>query len=312
VKLTLATFGLFAALTSAGCAQSSSSAGTREGQVPNPIDKPEQTSDSRCSTTDIDGQSYSYCVVDLADQLSRTTPRPWDNTINIVYYWHGLNGAPEEIIDGSILNELSKLTGDHMPVVVSMSMGPKGVVTKQASAITLKLIPSIEKKIVQGDLPISRQMAGMSMGGFNTLRVVGETPAMFKAAQALCPALVAFNPHSDSEVQNYLQRNKAVLDIPFFQVVLNVFRSHFSHANDWAPNNPFTFLTEGKYNSVDLFLSAGSSDELGFFEGVDRFKKADARGSNPMLQTSIVSGRHCSFDSQRLVLIISMNLVTGL
>lgn len=293
------------ALVACSSSSNSSSPGgpTAQQDKPNPPTRPE------CALITIENQDYSYCVWDPAGQLQGLPS--WRNTVNLVYYWHGVEGRPEEIFDSTLFTSLRREFGTNMPTLISLSMGPEGVVVGQAAAIGQKLIPALEAKRVPRGLRISRQMMGLSMGGHNALRVAGETPSMFKAVHALCPALVSFDPGDPAEVQNYFHRNKETIDITFANEVLRVFRNHFSKPGDWETTNPFALLKKGRYQSMDLFLSVGREDELGFAEGVERFAKAGPPGPNPHLSLSIVPGRHCSFDERRLSPALRLHLVTG-
>jgi dienelactone hydrolase len=253
-----------------------------------------------CSVMNASTGSFNYCVLDPSDKLKKS-----DKAVSIVYYWHGVNGSPSEIFNNPLIAQFAQYT-TQIPVVISISKGPQGVIGNDAGAVVDEVIPTIEKAEGVSNREVARQLVGASMGGHNVLRIAAEDPFKFVAATALCPALVNMNPHNSSELVSYMQRHGSYLDQNFFQSVMAVFRSAFPTSADWIRNNPIEFLKKNAYGRLPVHLSIGTEDSLGFNEGVEAFESIYRTNAlRVKLETSYVSGGHCAFDTKKASQFIS-------
>src|SRR4051812_28007385 len=107
-------------LSFTACSSSSSSPYAPPTPPVGTLDVPTKTTDPRCSTIQVGAQEYSYCVFDPSGQLQNT--QVGFPTANIVYYWHGLGGGPEEIFDAEFASLAQSFT--RSPVFISLSTGP--------------------------------------------------------------------------------------------------------------------------------------------------------------------------------------------
>ncbi|MES2963955.1 MAG: hypothetical protein V4760_08695 [Bdellovibrionota bacterium] len=248
-----------------------------------------------CSSVVLSKRPLSYCFQDRENQSSKPEP-------NVIYYFHGLGGNEEEIFGrlAFLLDAFSQLFGVDMPVVVGVSLGSSGVMGHEAADIVSRGIPQIEKTFAPGK-PVQRLLLGASMGGHNVLRLGGESASSFVGAAGLCPAMGTFNGHDVAAVAAYKRRHAQNLDLDFFNRALAVYKKELPTAKAWADNNPFTLLPRGAYDGLPIFLSVGTEDSLGFYEGVREFTKLSVLRPGMSIQSPEVPGGHCAFDVDALL-----------
>lgn len=72
-------------------------------------------------------------------------------------------------------------------------------------------------------------------------------------------------------------------------------------------NNPIEILKLNAYSQLDIHLSIGTEDTLGFNEGVQVFEST-ANSLKGRTTASYVSGPHCVFDTQQVGTFLSGHL----
>ena len=290
---------LFSSLIFVSCSQKTSATGAINGaggdgkETGSGTDGKPKPHQMQCSKVQIAKQTLSYCYQDLADLLQ--SPEP---TASVIYYWHGIDGTPQQIFSTKLMSDLSAKLGPKMPIVVALSLGTRGLVTDQTmSAVQFGLF-GVEKKISQTK-KFNRILLGNSMGGYNSLRTLAGMPSRFSSVAALCPALITFDPYNSQDVDAYMLRNAAHFDDKFFAEVFDLLKTTFPNKPDWTANDPFTFLAQGAYDHKNLFLSVGQQDTLGFQEGTAAFA-TQAQTHGIAVKSAPVDGGHCAFDQAAL------------
>jgi len=146
------------------------------------------------------GRDYNYSVYlpDGYDGGSQTYP--------VVYLLHGASGDETHWPDrGNIKAVMDDLiaTGKIKPMVVIMP-GHKGAwwvdgAAEPAESVLLKeLMPHAETKYRVAKEASARAVAGLSAGGYGSVRLILRHPEMFAAAAALSPAVYVPEPPADS------------------------------------------------------------------------------------------------------------------
>lgn len=276
---------------------------------PTPSESPESPNEP-CQTVDFPtGPALRYCI-------KRATT---NNHTNIIYFFHGLGGSADDIYREPLSTALRlalESLGSKMPHVVSVSFGssvPIGVDTSVGtSSLAGELIttgfPRIEQQLgFTSANPPSRQLMGVSMGGFNVLTVSASQPDLFKTVISLCPALIAFDPFDPAQVEAYIQRNEPYVNRSSVNTALSVLRSNFPTPQAWQSTDPLRQVPLGRYDSLTMFMSIGRQDEFGFIEGANAFSK-EARARGLRLTYETVNGPHCVFDLNGLIRFLNANL----
>ena len=220
--------------------------------------------------------------------------------LTILYTFHGLGGSVRGDFD-QVYDALSRLLGNQMPVVASLSLGSDGVMGDEAGEVERIAIPEIERRI-GGDRSFRRVLLGGSMGGHNVMRLLASAErGRYAGAAAVCPALATFNGHRPEEVEAYKRRNAAVLDMEFFERALATYKVELPTESIWEANNPFTLLANGAYVGTPIFISVGTEDSVGFLEGSREFRDRAQRYPGVDIEYHEVGGKHCAFDFPRLM-----------
>ena len=259
--------------------------------------------DVTCDAVQTTHHRVGYCYSDAAGRARGADPQ-----VDVIYYFHGLGGSEQDLFSDrgrQILDLLKLAYGKKVPLIASISIGSGGVFAGTTDEIRNEGLQAIETKIAPGKT-LRRILVGGSMGGHNTLRLAASTPKDFAAVAALCPALGTFDGYNSDEVDAYIKRHKGIyFDEAFFRRAIDVYKKSIPNSAEWIANNPFSFINQGAYDGLPIFLSVGREDQLGFVEGSREFKaRADAR---PAMKVTYVEfrGPHCAFDPVALVKFLS-------
>lgn len=257
------------------------------------------------------GLMLNYCTASFPNEA---IPR------NIVYFFHGLNGQPADMFN--LLNKNSPFypvvnrLHDEAPFFISLSFGTRETIPIEAAGLdpaSLRdlldfALPLIEKDFLFYDIPVSRHLIGMSLGGHNALSVAALRPQYFKSVMAICPALINFNPFDPAQVQDYINRGQYVINPTLVNDMISTLKTKYVTEANWIARSPIHLLDAGKYDGANLFISTGSRDEYGFFEGAEAFSKAaNMRHSRPLVFAPATGG-HCSANIYEFGAFLQRNL----
>jgi S-formylglutathione hydrolase FrmB len=240
---------------------------------------------------------YSYCITQ-----DETSHNP-----DVLYHLHGLtldekawrrtDYYPE------MIRQVWKYENLEAPTVVSVSFGPVWLlVEKNASKLSglfevfLKaVIPQIEASL--GGVKGKRLLIGESMGGFNATQLLLKAPGEFAKTAILCPAITAISPYaSAADVDKYTDKNKA--DTAKVKKALFASRLFIPDEATWNTVSPLKLAPERlNHDSPDVYLSCGSSDEYGFYQGVAQFADLAYKNLNHFTWHPIFQGPHCAVDA---------------
>lgn len=219
---------------------------------------------------------------------------------DILYYLHGAGGSEHtwwsrDMYARRIEREWSD-AAYSTPTVVGISLGPRWVLNPQREAeVAETVIPAIEARL--GMAPQHRFLIGESMGGFNVIQLSMRHPALFSKVAVLCPGIMKLSPSAPLEdVLAFVARTGA--NRRRVETALQLLRSEFPTAETWAEASP---LLVGERllgpQSPALYISCGTKDEFGFFEGAKIFSEL-ARAKGVSIVWDPVQGGHCSVAPQ--------------
>lgn len=154
------------------------------------------------------GRDYAYSVY-LPDGYEADT-----RIYPVVYLLHGASGDethwPERGHIKAVMDSL--ISKGKIPPMVAIMPGHKGMwwvdgAGEPGESVLLKeLIPEVEKRFRVARDSSGKAVAGLSAGGYGTIRLIFQYPEMFAAAAALSPAVYVPEPPTTSS---------AVRDPPF-------------------------------------------------------------------------------------------------
>lgn len=149
------------------------------------------------------GRDYKYTVY-LPDGYAADT-----RTYPVVYLLHGANGDETHWRDrGNIEAVADSLIAEGRihPMVIVMP-GHKsmwwvdGAGEPAQSVLLNELIPDVEARFRVSKTAAGKGVAGLSAGGYGTVRLIFQFPEMFAAAAALSPAIYVPEPPETSSAQ---------------------------------------------------------------------------------------------------------------
>ena len=233
---------------------------------------------------------YNYCI-----------DRPAANASgDIMFYFHGLNADETEFSKAygtSVLNELANRGA--APTVISISFGPLWFLTDADNAnhpalhelVVNTIIPQMEQKITT---PLRhRVLMGESMGGFNAIQLLVKNAALFTDAVLLCPAISTLSPTStDDQLAQYAASHDGVV-LSQLYLARKLAQSEFPTQADWDTHNPLELALSLSSTSPPFFISGGTKDEWGFYEGQNEFANIAKSLGAPVEWTSIPDKGHC-------------------
>lgn len=256
-----------------------------------------QPNDKSCFTCSKAPVDFSYCV----------TQDEGSHNPDVLYYLHGITFNEKtwrrKDFYPEMIRQVWKYENVEAPTVISVSFGPTWLLVDQNTSpksglldVFLKAVmPRVEAGI--GGVKGKRLLIGESMGGFNATQLVLKAPGEFSKAAILCPAITAVSPYATpDEVKAYIARNKA--DPKKVALALQVSKYFVPDATTWDAIAPLSqAATRLNDRTPDMYLSCGSSDEYGFYEGVAKFADIASKNLNHFTWHPIFMGPHCSVDA---------------
>jgi enterochelin esterase-like enzyme len=196
-------------------------------------------------------------------------------------------------------------SGYPAPTVVSISLGPIWLLNpERADEVIKHVIPTIESRL--GIAPRHRYLIGESMGGFNAIQLLMRHPSTFKKVAVLCPGVMRLSPSATrADVTAFVARTGA--NRRRVEMAVDMWKSGFPTEGMWKEASP---LIAGERllgpQSPPLYVSCGTKDEFGFFEGAKAFAElAQAKGV-PTAWEAVVGG-HCSVAPRAVAQFFSKN-----
>jgi S-formylglutathione hydrolase FrmB len=260
---------------------------------------------AQCSTypSKILGRKVKFCF-----QRSRN-----DSSIQnepVVYFLHGLGGNESIWTKGGYSEALNKLVAEDadFPAMTFVSFetqidsffsdfqgGSSG--SKAYETWLLKdFIPYIETKFSVCRERSCRGIAGVSMGGFGSLKIALKNPETFSVVAANSPALPPFSIHEDNEMwRNYFSQTP--IGVIKGMVLLKDVRRIFPTEQLYEANNPANVVSNLP-NSTPLpgiYFDVGSEDNFGFEVGYEIFKNTLETNDIPFSSFVEEGGDHFIF-----------------
>lgn len=225
---------------------------------------------------------------------------------DIVYHLHGRN------LDERIWNDDTYMTamiqGEWQraralpPTVVTLSYGPTWLLTpkgeKAGSGLLDDLmtrLPAIEAKVGR---PHRRLLLGESMGGLNVLVAGLSYPSRFAKVAALCPGVYVTSPFASLSTLRATAERTGADPKRGFGVWLMA-RKYVVGEAEWRRISPLHLIERAGPTYPALYLSNGSYDEFGNFEGTERLAEM-ARQLGVRIEWHPLYGGHCATDTSSL------------
>ena len=239
--------------------------------------------------------AWSFCV----------NRDPTSKSGDLLYYLHARNGNATWWNDRDYhtgrIYEAWKAQGEDPPTVVSVSFGELWMLSDYATdmeggllqVFTETVIPTVEERV--GSAPARRMVAGISMGGFNTLLLAMKTEGVFTKAAAICSPFPMVSHHdglrkvlaSARETNTSLQRT----------LMLWQFSRRFYPTKEiWSANAPLVLSHSfSPATGPAIYLTCGRSDDWGCFTGSERFAATIERLGGE-IEWVPREGGHCDVD----------------
>ncbi len=244
------------------------------------------------------GKDWKYCVF-----LTPTT-----DTTTFLYSFHGRGGDENFWSEGkgytALLQNVWQKQLAKVPLVITVSFGETWVVSKKMSKDDTGLMerfqnevfPIIEKSIGR---PQQRMLIGNSMGALNALTVALEMPRHFQKVAALCPPLFKISPFDRwHKLMNFAHRTGA--HPQSILTIVGLGRRLFVNVDEWLQFNPLEKVKTVSFESrPQFYLTAGTRDEFGLYEGVEAFV-LQLQKTRAMTYWHPNTGNHCSVDIKSL------------
>lgn len=254
-----------------------------------------------CGQGTVRAVSYGYCIDRPAADV---------NDADVFVYFHGIYGSEQQWSQlTAIIQAISTARAGHMPTVISLSLGPAWLLSEfspnanPSSYRTLvdEILPVVEAKLA---VPVQhRTLIGQSMGGFNSAQLLGRDPHLFERVALICPAVSTLSPFStDPEIAAYLARHPEI-DPSLLRQAQFLTKMVYPTPQDYLPHNPLTIAAKLSAASPRIFVSAGTADEFGFYDGAVEFAKEATAGGANVTSIVIPQGRHCQQNAQSLDLL---------
>jgi pimeloyl-ACP methyl ester carboxylesterase len=240
---------------------------------------------------------YTYCTTKAKESTNK----------NVLYYLHGGGGEENEwnTISQEIYTRwLSKNV--NPPIVISISFGPYWLLVEQNASPNSGLfdvfqnivMPQIES-IASQDPINERRLLGLSMGGFNSIQLLGKLPAnTFSSSAIVCPAIVNLSPWApDSELQNFSHQTKA--DLSTLNNISQIAQNFVSNEQTWNNSvSPFALLKNISLSTPSILI-ATNEDDYTFNPGGSLFAQQLTQ-LNPTVTSEKWPGGHCAINSASL------------
>jgi hypothetical protein len=135
------------------------------------------------------------------------------------------------------------------------------------------------------------------MGGFNAAVLSLKNPKLFQRVALLCPGISTVGPYTpESDVRTFLDRHQPFINENYVRNLISWALAEFPTQQDWMNHNPLHLANTIVKSSPAYYVSCGTQDEYGFFEGAEQFAQlAQARGAS--VKWVPLDGAHCAIDA---------------
>lgn len=269
-------------------------------------------------------QAYIPETIDDIDMhcAKESEPIPWaycinkqrgSNNTDVLYYLHARNGNETWWNDRHYhtgkLYQQWRDAGLLAPTVVSISFGEQWVLTENPdekngglyTQLIEQVIPTLEKKLAYPKG--KRMLAGISMGGFNTLVVAMKSKHFFHKAAALCAPLYN-GSHHDGLLLTAQKFFKSDTSLKRAAMLWGFSQRYYPQLKDWQNNDPLALSASfDPRGAPEIYLSCGQNDDWGCMQSsqilVDSIKKNSGN-----IQWVPRPGGHCDIDHRSLALFL--------
>ncbi|MEL7486549.1 MAG: alpha/beta hydrolase-fold protein [Pseudomonadota bacterium] len=250
--------------------------------------------------------------------FEETSPVAWSFCLNIdagsdnddiLFYLHARNGNAtwwnDRTYHTGALYEAWRATGQSPPIVASVSFGKIWVLADGEADAGRRLydlfintvIPAVETKARDHGKALSgdRMIAGISMGGFNTLIVAMKAKDVFTKAAAICSPLPTVS-HHDGLRRVIGAARRSDTSLKRAALLWKFSTDYFPKREYWRENDPLalsrSFTPEG---APAIYLTCGKRDDWGCFDGSEQFAANVKRAGGDIIWAPREGG-HCDID----------------
>lgn len=225
---------------------------------------------------------------------------------DVLYHLHGRRLDEQVWNDDTYMTAMVQAqwqeTGVAPPTVVTLSYGDTWLLTPKGAREDSGLLedmmgrlPEIERNI---GAPRRRMLVGESMGGLNVLIAGLSNPNTFERIAALCPGVYAVSPFETLSVnREVIERTGANPKMAFGIWMLA--RKYVANEDEWRRVSPLALIERAGPQSPALYLSNGSYDAYGNYEGT-RLLAERATGRGVRTEWHPLYGGHCATDIKSL------------
>jgi pimeloyl-ACP methyl ester carboxylesterase len=261
----------------------------RSSEISSGVSPVDASLSHQCGQDSAGGVSYSWCI---------DTPTTHANQ-DVVFYLHGLEGNSASFISRYPKLEPALQAKGAAPTVLTVSFGPIWFLTDEATPIhpalhqvfVSQIIPQMEARLKR---PIrNRLIMGESMGGLNASELFLKNGNLFSRAVILCPAMSILTPFaSDQDLQAFLATR------PYVQAQLvgesrTISQAEFPTPTIWKADDPLELVTKLSPSAAPVYISSGTHDEWGFYDGAAQFAHLATQQKAPVTWVSIPNVGHC-------------------
>ncbi len=218
---------------------------------------------------------------------------------DVLFFLHGATGSHKHWVQKyKGVRDVWRAKGFQPPVVVTFNFGPTWFMAEKNKSpfsglfqfYLESLIPWAEKQI--GHKAERKLLLGESMGGFNAAQFYFKRPDVFSKVAIVCPAFTSWGPQSPKEeVEEYVRRTNA--NEGHIKWLRAGWKAFFPNEEAWSNADVYQLVEKYRENLPPLFLSCGTEDDFGFYEG--SLKMAEILTSrNANMIWNPLPGAHCA------------------
>jgi len=221
---------------------------------------------------------------------------------DIVYHLHGRNLDERVWNDDTYMTAMIQGEWQHSralpPTVVTLSYGPTWLLTPKGEKADsgllddlMKRLPEIEAKVGR---PRRRLLFGESMGGLNVLVAGLSYPSRFAKVAALCPGVYVTSPFASLSTMIVAAKRTGADPKRGFGIWV-MGRKYVAGEAEFRRISPLHLIERAGPTYPALYLSNGSYDAFGNFEGTERLVEM-ARQRGVTTEWHPLYGGHCATD----------------
>lgn len=225
---------------------------------------------------------------------------------DVLYHLHGRRLDERIWNDDTYLTAMVQAQWQEMgvapPTVVTLSYGDTWLLTprgeREDSGLLEDLmgrLPEIERTI---GAPRRRLLVGESMGGLNVLIAGLSNPNAFERIAALCPGVYAVSPFASLAANRAAIARTGANPKRAFAIWM-LARKYLANEDEWRRVSPLVLIERAGPQSPALYLSNGSYDAYGNYEGTQLLAKRAAR-RGVRTEWRPLYGGHCATDIKSL------------